>query len=216
MSTNPPNDAALSALASLRRFLRPRAPQRERCELCSAELADEHDHLVEVAGRRLCCACEPCAILFSNTAAPRYRRVPRRVELLSDFRLTDVQWDGLQLPINLAFFLHSTAAGRVVALYPSPAGATEALPPPDAWEAVVEDNPSLRDLQPDVEALLVNRLAAPPEHFRVGVDQCYALVGLVRTHWRGLSGGKAVWEEIGRFFTRLKERSRPGGGRRHA
>jgi hypothetical protein len=147
--------------------------------------------------------------------------------LLSDFRLTDVQWEGLQLPINLAFFLHrpphpqllvpspeagARGEGRVVALYPSPAGATEALPPPDAWQSLVEDNPSLGELQPDVEALLVNRLGAEPEHYIVGIDQCYALVGLIRTYWRGLSGGPAVWAEIARFFTELKQRSCPGGG----
>lgn len=216
MSTDPRRAAGMSALASLRRFMRPRPSARARCELCSAELADDHDHLVELANRRLCCACEACAILFSNPAAPKYRRVPRRADFLTDFRLTDVQWEGLQLPINLAFFLDSTAAGRVIALYPSPAGATEALPPPDAWQALVEDNPGLRDLEPEVEALLVNRLGANPEHYRVGVDVCYALVGIVRKHWRGLSGGTAVWAEIGRFFAGLKERSRPTEGGRHA
>jgi hypothetical protein len=207
MSFDTPSRPGRSALTSLRRYLRPRAA-RARCDLCSTELADDHSHLLELSSRGLWCACEPCAILFSNPAAPKYRRVPRRVEFLADFRLTDVQWEGLQLPINLAFFLHSTPAGRVVALYPSPAGATEALPPPDAWQAVVEDNPCLRDLEPDVEALLVNRLGPEYEHYRVGVDICYKLVGLVRTHWRGLSGGTAVWAEIAGLFARLKERSR--------
>jgi hypothetical protein len=188
--------------------MRPRTAARSRCELCSAELADDHAHLVELASRRLCCACEPCAILFSSPAAPKYRRVPLRIEYLPDFRLEEFQWEGLGLPINLAYFLHSTAAGRVVAFYPSPAGATEALPPPDAWQTLVEDNPSLRDLEPDVEALLVNRLGPEPMCFRVGVDQCYALVGLVRTHWRGLSGGTAVWKEIEGFFAKLRQQSR--------
>jgi hypothetical protein len=213
MSTDTPG-ARRPPLASLRRFLRPR-PARERCELCSAGLAADHFHLLERAGGRLCCACEPCAILFSSSAAAKYRRVPRRLEFRPDFRLTDVQWEGLQLPINLAFFVSSTAAGRVVALYPSPAGATEALPPADAWQALVEDNPSLAELEPDVEALLANRLGAAAEHYYVGIDTCYALVGVVRSHWRGLSGGPAVWEEVARFFAALKERSRPTGGVRH-
>jgi hypothetical protein len=194
------------ALASLRRFLRPPAV-RERCELCDVELATDHAHLVELANRRLRCACEACAVLFSNHAAPKYRRVPRDVSFLPDFRLTDVQWEDMHLPINLAFFLDSTPAGRVVAFYPSPAGATEALPTPEAWEELVADNPTLRSLQPDVEALLINRLGPAPECYRVGVDRCYELVGLIRTHWRGLSGGTAVWEEIARFFAALKERS---------
>jgi hypothetical protein len=231
MSTQPPRATRRSALASLRRFMKGRTTSRARCELCSAELADDHSHLVDLSSRRLCCACEPCAILFSHqTPLPsppsadeeergrgrKYRRVPRRADFLIDFHLTDIAWESLQLPINLAFFLHSTPAERVVALYPSPAGATEALPPPDAWQALVEDNPCLGDMEPDVEALLVNRLGGVSEHYRVGVDVCYELVGLVRTHWRGLSGGTAVWAEIDRFFAGLKERSRPMESRGHA
>ena len=201
------DNPGLAALAALRRFARPR-PVRERCELCDADLADEHAHLVELANRRLVCACDACALLFSNQAAPRFRRVPRDVWLLPDFRLPDETWVGLGLPIDLAFFLHSTPANRVVALYPSPGGAIEASVADDAWQALVEDNPVLRQLEPDVEALLVNRLHGARDCYRVGVDQCYRLVGLVRTHWRGLSGGTAVWGEMGRFFAALKERSR--------
>jgi Family of unknown function (DUF5947) len=206
---------APTALASLRRFMQPRATL-ERCELCAAGLAAEHDHLVEPASRRLLCACEACAILFSDAGAAKYRRVPRGVQLLADFRLTDLQWEALQLPINLAFFLHSSPLGRVVALYPSPAGATEALPPPEDWRALAEDNPVLHDFEPDVEALLVNHLGPAPEYYRLGIDKCYELVGLIRSRWRGLSGGTEVWEEIGRFFTALKERSDPKGGTAHA
>lgn len=103
----PRGSPGLTALASLRRFVRPRAV-RERCGLCDAELADDHSHPVELSTRRLVCAYEPCAILFSGPGGTKYRRVPRRVRFLPDFRLTDEAWEGLQLPIHLAFFLHST------------------------------------------------------------------------------------------------------------
>jgi hypothetical protein len=206
---------AANPLAALRRFVRPR-PARERCELCGTELADEHTHLVEVANRRLCCACDPCALLFSGQTAGKFRRVPRGVHWLGGLRMTDALWEELRLPINLAFFLHSTAAGRVVAVYPSPAGATEALPSPEAWQALVDDNPELCDLEPDVEALLVNRLGAAPEYYRVGIDRCYQLVGVIRTHWRGLSGGTEVRDEIGRFFAALKDQTSASGGDDHA
>jgi hypothetical protein len=196
----------LTALNSLRRFTRSR-PVRERCELCDAELAVDHSHLVELSSRRLICACEACAILFHGQAVTKYRRVPRRVRFLPDFRLTDAAWEGLQLPISLAFFLHSTPAGRVVAFYPSPAGATESPVTLEAWQALVDENPVLGEFEPDVEALLVNRVAAARECYRVGIDECYRLVGLLRTHWRGLSGGQAAWDEIARFFGELKERS---------
>jgi hypothetical protein len=203
MSADSPDVPRLSALASLRRFARPR-PVRERCDLCSVALADKHAHLLELASRRLLCACDACAVLFDNPTAGKYRRVPRRVQLLRDFHLPEEAWAGLQLPIDLAFLLHSTAAGHVVAFYPSPAGATEALAPVEAWQALVDDNPVLRELTPDVEALLVNRIQQNREHYRAGIDKCYELVGLLRMHWRGLSGGPAVWEAIARFFDGLR------------
>ena len=74
----------------------------ERCELCGAELSDEHAHLIEPATRRLACACEACALLFSGRTGGRYLRVPRRVKFLADFRLTDAAWEALGLPIDLA------------------------------------------------------------------------------------------------------------------
>jgi hypothetical protein len=209
MSADIPDAPRLSALASLRRFAQPR-PRREHCELCDVELAETHAHLLELSSRRLVCACDACAILFDNATAAKYRRVPNRVQLLADFRLPEETWAALHLPIDLAFFLHRTAAGRVLALYPSPAGATEALVPLEAWQMVREDNPILRQMQPDVEALLVNRIGETREYYRVGIDKCYELVGLLRTHWRGLSGGPAVWEAIRRFFAGLQ------GGASHA
>lgn len=209
MSTDFPDAPLLSALASLRRFAQPR-PQREHCDLCDAELAETHAHLLELSSRRLVCACTACAILFDNPFAAKYRRVPNRVQLLADFRLPEETWAALHLPIDLAFFLHSTEAERVLALYPSPAGATEALVPLEAWQALVQDNPILRQLQPDVEALLVNRIGETRDYYRIGIDKCYELVGLLRTHWRGLSGGPAVWEAIGRFFAGMR------GGATHA
>ena len=200
-------DRGVTALGSLKRFVRPRAgPPRERCELCGIGLADLHPHLVEPAVRKLVCACDACALLFSGEGETRYRRVPRRVQLLADFRLSDADWEGLNLPINLAFFYRSTPAGGVVALYPSPAGATESPVGSDAWEALEAENPTLRRLEPDVEGLLINRVGEARDCYRVGIDECFRLVGLIRLHWRGLSGGPAAWDEIDRFFVDLKGR----------
>jgi len=211
MSGDPKGGSPGAALHSLRRFLQQPAVA-ERCELCSAPLAAEHPHLVELTTRKLLCACDPCAILFDAQDAGNYRRTPRDRRLLVDFRLADETWQALDLPINLAFFLYNTTARRLIALYPSPGGATESLPPPDAWQMLVDDNPILQTMQPDVEALLVNRVASPPLCYLVGLDECYKLVGLIRIHWRGLSGGTAVWKEIERFFADLKRRAHPVGG----
>ena len=215
MHAHTPSDRSSSPLAFLRRFARP-TPVRERCELCSAALADEHEHLVEPAAHRLLCACTPCAILFGHRGGSKFCRVPRRTDHLTDLRLSDVQWEGFGLPIGLAFFRHSTPAGRLVTVYPSPAGGTESLLPLDAWAELVDENPGLRDLEPDVEALLVNRVGAARDHFRVGIDQCYRLIGIIRTRWQGFSGGTAVWDEIGQFFDNLKRRARPMGDSPHA
>jgi hypothetical protein len=67
-------------------------------------------------------------------------------------------------------------------------------------------------MESDVEALLVNRVAhargsAQAEYYLVPIDECYKLVGIIRTHWRGLSGGTEVWQELGRFFTGLRNRT---------
>jgi hypothetical protein len=72
------------------------------------------------------------------------------------------------------------------------------------WDAIVDRNPVLKNLQLDVEALLVNRLTNPPRYYLTPIDRCFQLVGLIRSHWRGLSGGSEVWEEIGSFFECLE------------
>jgi len=201
-------------LGTLRRFSR-ETPAASPCELCSAGLTVRHQHLVELATRQLRCCCDACAILFDRQGDLKYRRVPRRIEALSDFRLTDFQWDSLLIPINMAFFYRSSVADRIVAMYPGPAGAAESLLDLEAWEELAEENPILRELEPDVEALLVNRVDAVHEYYRVPIDRCYTLVGVIRAHWRGLSGGAAAWREIRAFFARLGDEARPARGRSH-
>lgn len=166
--------------------------------------------MVEPMTRQMVCACEPCAILFSGQAVMKYKRVPRRVRALPDFKLSDGQWDSLMIPIQLAFFFQSTPDNRVIALYPSPAGPTESLLPLDSWNEIVLDNPVLQKMEPDVEALLVYRVRGASEYYLVPIDECYKLVGLIRAHWRGLSGGTEVWREIGQFFTELTAKANGG------
>jgi hypothetical protein len=200
----------------LRRFVRPRAAL-ERCEMCSAELPAEHQHLVEPQTRQMICACQACAILFSGQSETlKYRRVPRRIRYLPAFQLTDAQWDSLMIPIGMAFFFYGTAAGKTIALYPSPAGATESLLDLEAWDEIVQVNPVLKEMEKDTEALLVNRVKGASEYYIVPIDECYKLVGLIRTYWHGFSGGQEVWEEIGKFFAALKEKSSPTGDASHA
>jgi hypothetical protein len=217
------NDAtspSATAFGVLRQFARKRAPV-ERCELCSATLAHEHPHLIELAARKMLCACGACALLFDGGANGKYKRVPRDAQILEPFHLTDAQWNGLMIPIKMAFFFYSSLESRIVTLYPSPAGAVESLLSMDIWGEIVGENPALRRIKPDVEALLVNRIgyareATKAEYFIAPMDECYKLVGLIRSQWRGLSGGSEVWQEIGNFFTALRQKSAVANEEPHA
>jgi hypothetical protein len=216
-----PDQPALAfeqALGVLRQFrgLRRSASLVERCELCGAELIHDHPHLVELVSRQVLCACDACALLFDGAQRSKFKRVSRNIRLLPEFEMTDAEWNNLAIPINLAFFFHFSVEGRMVALYPSPAGAVESLLPLDSWNAIVEKNLVLRHLQSDIEALLINRIdrserGIPARYYIAPIDECYKLVGILRSHWKGLSGGAEVWEEIDHFFADLGARSRTGG-----
>ena len=160
--------------------------------------------MLEMATRRIVCSCGPCTMLFEKEEADKFKPIPRDPRPLPDFQMSDEEWESLSLPISLAFFFYDSPNEKMAAYYPSPAGATESLLPLSSWEALVEANPFLRDLQPDVETLLVNRVDGAREYFVAPIDVCFELVGLIRVHWRGLSGGDEVWREINGFFTRLK------------
>jgi len=195
--------------ANLQRFIR-RGVEAERCELCGNALFHEHQHLIEPVSRKLACSCDACSLLFANDKL-KYRRIPRQIRSLPNFQLSDGQWDSLLVPIGMAFFFYSGPAEKMVALYPSPAGPTESLLSLEAWTEIADENPVLKSLEADVEALLVNRIGKDrgreAEYFIAPIDECFKLTGLIRANWRGLSGGTEVWEEIGKFFTGLKKRS---------
>jgi hypothetical protein len=210
-----------AAFSSLRRFsqdagkaeeaVREQAAAREeRCELCSEPIPTEHRHLLDVSSREIMCSCRACSILFYEPSASegKYRLIPDRRLFLWDFEMSDAQWESLRVPVDMAFFFHSVPAERVVAFYPGPMGPTESLLKLGTWEELEKANPVLTQMERDVEALLVNRVRGAREHFLVPVDQCYSLVGLIRTQWRGLTGGREVWEEIERFFEELRSRSK--------
>ncbi len=187
------------------------AEQEERCELCSAPLPVEHRHLLDLRSRQLLCACRPCSLLFDRRAAggEHYRLLPDRRLRLDDFELDETAWEQLRIPVEMAFFFYSSAAERVVAFYPSPMGATESRLELTAWEQLEGANPVLATMDQDVEALLVNRARGVRGHWIVPVDDCYRLVAVIRTRWRGFSGGKEVWQEIEHFFNDLDGRARP-------
>lgn len=200
---------AAGALGALKRFANgPTRPVEEACELCAVKVASLHPHLVEPSTRRILCACDPCAILFQDRTDGRYRRVPRDVRALGADGMTEVQWDALGLPVHLVFFVRSSTAGKVVALYPSPAGAMESSLPLEGWTAIEEALPAVKAMQADVEALLVYRVRDQRVHLLAPIDECYRLVGLVRAR-RGHVSTAGVDGEVASFLDELAKRASP-------
>jgi hypothetical protein len=180
-------------------------PPAERCDICGTALPDDHRHLLHLEERRIVCSCEACWALHSGDA--EYRPAGMRTVWLEEFDCDDELWGRFQIPIGLAFFMRSSVSGGVVAFYPSPAGATESELSFEAWEELVERNPPLADLDPDAEAMIVNRLAEPPAYVIAPIDECYRLVGLIKSRWEGISGGAALQEAVPQFFDSLRARS---------
>lgn len=193
---------ATDSFAVLRRFARSSAA--ERCDLCGLMLNRVHSHLLERKTRRILCGCEACSILFCDREDGRYVRIPRGARLLPDFAFTDLEWEEMMIPINLAFFFRSVDE-RIIAMYPSPAGAIESQLTLPALEARFATFP-LSGMRPEVEALLVNRLPKRESACIIApIDECFRLVGIIRTRWRGLSGGTEVWDAVSDFLNELEQ-----------
>ncbi|HEV2582681.1 MAG TPA: DUF5947 family protein [Ktedonobacteraceae bacterium] len=202
----------VASMPALRGFAqRRREAQMEHCELCSEGIPASHSHLLNLSNRALVCVCQACSLLFSEqgAGAGKYLLVPRRYQALVDFQMADDQWDDLMIPVNMAFIFRSGGAKPVMAYYPSPAGATESLLDLEGWQALVNNNPVLNTLAPDVEALLINRIKDVRAYYIVPIDACYHLVGLIRLSWRGLGGGKEVWEAVAGYFQDVQRKAQP-------
>ena len=191
------------------------ATTEERCELCGLPIPESHRHLMDLETGGLLCACQACSTLFDGAAAGggHFRLVPDRRLRLDDFDLPDPVWERLRIPVEMAYFFRSSRAERVKAFYPSPMGATESLLGLEGWRDLEERNPVLRELRDDVEALLVNRARGARRSWIVPIEDCFSLVAVIRTRWRGFTGGAEVWEEIDRFFEVLDSRSRSSSGK---
>jgi hypothetical protein len=184
----------------------PAALGEEHCDLCGNAIPADHRHLLQLEERSILCVCESCLALRGGDR--EFRPTGTRVVWLDDFDLPDELWASFAIPIGLAFFLRSSATGGLVSLYPSPAGATESELDLDAWQALAHANPVLGSLEPDAEALIVNRTVEPHQHAIAPIDECYRLVGMVKASWEGISGGAGPERAIASFFTELEEKGR--------
>ena len=199
-------------VSGLRGLAKPKAPSPppaavdgevvERCDLCETTVPPDHRHMLNLYERQIVCVCESCWALRSGDA--EFSPTGTRTLWLEDFRLPEELWAQFRIPIGLAFFMYSSVTECIVAMYPSPAGATESELHFETWNRLTGMNPVLRELQADTEALIVNRMADPPEFAIAPIDRCYMLVGLVKASWEGISGGTAMEEAIQGYFDQLR------------
>jgi hypothetical protein len=190
------------------------ASTEEKCEFCATGIPAGHGHVADLEQSSLVCACRACYLLFTHgqAARGRYRSVPDRYLVDPGRPMTAAEWDALEIPVGLAFFLRSSAAGQVTGFYPSPAGATECRLDLAAWDRLAAGHPLLAAMAPDVEAALICRAKDSVEHFLVPIDTCYELAGRMRLYWRGFDGGEQARQSIAEFLDRVRSLARPLGG----
>jgi Family of unknown function (DUF5947) len=219
----------------------PTAPAEEACEFCAVGIPAHHDHVANLDGPTLMCSCRACYLLFTRPGAGqaagagqapqagqasgtapaarpgpgRYRSVPDRYRSDAARPLSAADWDALEIPVGLAFFLRrSDSQDTTRAFYPSPAGVTESQLNLEAWARVAAQHPLLEAAEPDVEAILISRGPADlggqagAEAFLVPIDVCYELAGRMRLLWHGFDGGAEARDSIADFLARVRERSR--------
>jgi hypothetical protein len=234
----------------------------ERCEFCATPIPGDHGHVADLEGSSLVCACRACYLLFTHSGAAmgqwpeekagtrrpvsdaqagpgrgRYIAVPDRYRSDPARPLSTAEWDSLEIPVALAFFLRASRGAGVTAFYPSPAGVTQCELNLEAWARIAADHPLLVAAVPDIEAILISRgpqhepgqpaadggpgPAGPAdqpgvEAFLVPVDACYDLAGRMRLQWRGFDGGAEARQSIAGFLDQVRRRSRDiGKERRH-
>ena len=177
-------------------------PPAEACDLCGIGLAPGHRHLLALVERRIVCSCEACWAMRAGEGD--YRPVGNRTVWLTGLEVPDDLWAAFQIPIGLAFFMQSTVTNCIVAMYPSPGGATESELHFEAWARMRALHPVLATLEPDIEGLIANRLTDPPGYVIAPIDRCYALTGTIKAHWEGISGGASVEAAVDEFFLGLR------------
>lgn len=200
----------MTPMRSLERFAlaAKKARQGARCEVCTEPIGEGHRHVVDRTARRLLCACASCTLAFDGDQPARFRTVPDRVRVDPAWALSERDLQELGVPVGLAFFFRASTTGRWTAVFPSPAGPTEAELEDDAWARFAGESALVRSMADDVEALLIHRRRDGRSFcLVVPIDACYELAALLKRTWRGIDGGDDARAALDAFFTRLAERS---------
>ena len=155
----------------------------EQCDLCGKPIDHDHRHLLHLVDRRILCTCESCWRCAAGD--PELRPTGTRTVWLDDFDLPDEIWASFGIPIGLAFFIDSSGHRRRGRALSEPRGGDRVGDRAETWNRLRTLNPVLMGLEPDAEALIVNRMVDPPQHAIAPIDECYRLVGLVKVTGRG-------------------------------
>jgi hypothetical protein len=185
----------------------------EKCEMCATVVPADHAHVADLENSSLLCTCRACYLLFTQAQAGRgrYRAVPDRYLADDEHPLSPGEWEELEIPVGLAFFLRSSQQD-VAGFYPSPAGATECRLDLAAWARLAQAHPLLTAMDDDVEAVLIAKGDSGIEHFLVPIDACYELAGRMRLTWRGFDGGSEARHSIDDFLGTVRARARQLAG----
>lgn len=200
---------------ALHRFLRELEATRaaaEHCEMCASPLAGaQQRHLLDLVHHTFLSICNACALAFGprGANAGTYRLVPTRHLALLDFQDTGALWAGSEQAEKIAYVLRSSEAGRVLVLSLDPAGVRESLFDLECWRMLLNANPLLDSLEPDVEALLINRIERLPASYIVPIDTCSRLLGLLERCQQSQEGDQAIWKVAGAFFADIQAEASP-------
>jgi hypothetical protein len=166
--------------------------------------------VADLQGASLMCACRACYLLFSQrSAGGRFLAVPDRYLVDPERVMSPADWDQLEIPVGLAFFLRTSRDGALTGFYPSPAGVTECRLDLQLWGRLVADYPLLGAPADDIEAALISRRDDGIAYYLVPIDACYELAGRMRLKWRGFDGGAEARASIAAFLAEVQRRARP-------
>ena len=146
------------------------------CRFCSSALDSPPNPLFEVATQRVLFACNPCASRFEKRSGGPFKLIPRSTRQIEDFRMPEVPWQTYDLPGNVTFVFYCTAAAKLLSVCKVAAGTVDLTVPREVWKAIIEANPVLEEMRPDVEGLLIIHTGDSREYFIAPIDVCYNLI----------------------------------------
>ena len=215
MGAPPRLDDPFGVLRRVHAAARAAGTGRARATCAPSRSATTHSHVANIADRRLMCTCRGCYLLFTAAGGRRpadARGARRSTASSTTSRSPRQQWDDLAIPVDLVFLFRQSDAedadGRAAArrLLPEPGRRDRVRARPRRRGSGSPRRTRRSATWPTTSQAALLRRTGPGEFtcLLVPIDACYELVGLVRKHWTGFSGGAEVWQRIDEFFDRCR------------